>query len=137
MGGAAYPSCRVPAGAALMTTSDQAHQDVRDHTREAKAAAKARRLVNDDKIELFWLLFEDPDKSGGDAFMGVSIVPATKDNFIEAVQVAHHYRCNPAGGQVVWIEKAHLQRLPRRFLAKLLNADEVQQCEAIIHGEVQ
>jgi hypothetical protein len=119
--------------ASLMTS----HTETHDRIRDAKAKASARKLVDDGEIVLFWLLFEDPDKAGDDAFMGGAIVPAVKDDFLGAVRVAHAFDCNPAGSQVAWIEKPNLERLPRSMLARLLSRDEVAQAEAILAGEVQ
>lgn len=110
--------------------------DVHDRIREARAKAAARKLIDDDKIELFYLEFSDPDKEGDDAFLGVAIIPAERGNFLEAVRVAYHFSCNP-GGEVRWIEKSHLERLPRRLLAKLLTAEEVLEAETIIAGGMQ
>jgi hypothetical protein len=59
------------------------------------------------------------------------LVPAERGNFIEAVQVSHHYKCNPCG-QVAWIEVENLHRAPREYLTRLLNADEVRKLMAII-----
>jgi hypothetical protein len=111
------------------------HTQVHDRIRAAKAAAAARKLIDDGDIVLFWLLFEDPDKTGRDAFLGVSIVPAERDDFIGAVRVSHALGCNP-GGQCAWIEKKELERLPRRLLARLLSRDEAHEAETILAGGV-
>jgi hypothetical protein len=101
-------------------------------TQPRKQPQRKPKHRSDDQIELFWLQFTNPDDG---SFLGVSIVPAEKDDFLSAVQMAHHFGINP-GGQVRWIEVENLERLPRRFLARLLDRDEVAQVEAILQGEV-
>ena len=88
--------------------------------------SRASPKKDEDDIELFWLDFHDPDSG---KFLGACVVPAERENFIEAVQVSHHYKCNP-GGQVVWIEVENLHRAPREYLTRLLNADEVRKLMA-------
>jgi hypothetical protein len=98
-----------------------------DHPWARKKPCKPHR--DEDDIRLFWLEFTNPDDG---AFMGVAVVPATKDAFIEAVQVAHHYKCNPPGSQVARIEVKDLERLPRSFLVRLLNEADVDAAQAIL-----
>lgn len=114
-------------------TNDQPHADIHDRIREQKAKASARKLVDDDTLVLYWLEFSNPDDG---MWLGACVVPAPADDFISAVQVAHGLRCNP-GGQIAWIEKTHLERLPRRLLARLLSSDEAAEAEAIIQGILQ
>jgi hypothetical protein len=57
--------------------------------------SQARRQPHKDEeepLELFWLEFNDPDTG---AFLGACVIPA--GDFIEAVQAAHHFKCNPGG----------------------------------------
>jgi hypothetical protein len=98
------------------------------HTHDDATAKPRKPQKNEDDIELFWLDFHDPDSG---KFLGACLVPAERENFIEAVQVSHHYKCNP-GGQVAWIEVENLHRAPREYLTRLLNADEVVKLMAII-----
>ncbi|HZZ21117.1 MAG TPA: hypothetical protein VFE60_00335 [Roseiarcus sp.] len=109
------------------------HTHVHDRIREAKAAAAARKLVDDGKIVLFWLEFSDPDTGEG---LGTCIVPAEKDDFIGAVRASHYFKANP-GGQCVWLEVENLDRTPRSYLARLLSKDEADALLALLRGVQQ
>jgi hypothetical protein len=95
--------------------------NIHAHERDDAAAKPRKPQRDEDNMELFWLEFHAPETG---KFLGVCIVPAERENFIEAVKVSHALGCN-GGGQVAWVEVENLQRVPREYLAKLLNADQV------------
>ena len=92
----------------------------------ARGARKSRRDEN--RTALFWLEFTNPDDG---EFLGACVVPALKDNFTEAVKTAHMFKCDP-GGQCAWIGVKNLERLPRAYLVRLLNEDDVKAAQAIL-----
>ena len=108
------------------------HTETHDRIREAKAAASARRLVDDGKIELFWLEFTG--ENGGD--LGTCIVPAERDDFVGAVRCAHSLRCNP-GGNVAWMEGRVLNACPAACLPGFSAATKLQKPTSIITGGMQ
>jgi hypothetical protein len=88
--------------------------------------------------QLFWLDFHNPDTPK--EYLGTAIVRA--EDFITAVRKAHYLGINPCG-QVHWIDLDHPERIPRKFIERLLDRREVSKLLEIIgpgtrqHGNVK
>jgi len=62
------------------------------HTHDDATAKPRKPQKDEDDIELFWLDFHDPDSG---KFLGACVVPAERENFIEAVQVSPPLQVQP------------------------------------------